>query len=91
MAVRRKQAKSTPVMEAPSPEVVNETPMVSTSKSPKDRWLTLGWTLLLLGGLAHMLPQQMAPILSYSWYNVSVQMAVGALSVIVALYYLMGE
>lgn len=56
-----------------------------------DKWLSLGWSLLLLGGLAHMLPEQMAPLLKWSLWGISVQMAVGVLSVIVALYYLLGE
>jgi len=64
-------------------------PAESEKTNPK--WMGLAWTLLLLGGLAHMLPEQMAPILGYNVYGVTVQMAVGALSVIVALYYLMGE
>lgn len=56
-----------------------------------DKWSTIGWSLLLLGGLAHMLPAQMAPLLSWSLYGVSVQMAVGVVSVILALYFLLGE
>ena len=63
----------------------------SETKMTGGKWLGFGWALLLLGGLAHMLPEQMAPLLSYSMYGVTVQMAVGALSVIVALYFLMGE
>ncbi len=62
-------------------------------KWPKktDKWVNLGWSLLLLGGLAHMLPGQMAPLLKWSLWGVTLQMAVGVLSVIVALYYLLGE
>ncbi|HBC73142.1 MAG: hypothetical protein UX91_C0007G0057 [Candidatus Amesbacteria bacterium GW2011_GWB1_47_19] len=62
-------------------------------KWPKksEKWMNLGWSLLLLGGLAHMLPEQMAPLLKWSLYGISLQMAVGVLSVIVALYYLLGE
>ena len=56
-----------------------------------ERWMSVGWVLLLVGGLAHMLPEQMMPVLKYSMYGVSAQMAVGVLSVIVALYYLLGE
>lgn len=54
-------------------------------------WATAGWALLLLGGLAHMLPGQMAPLLNWSVYGVSLQMAVGVVSVVLALYYLLGE
>lgn len=50
-----------------------------------------GWFFLLLGGLAHMLPAQMAPVLGWSYAGISLQMAVGAVSVVIALYYLLGE
>lgn len=55
------------------------------------KWSTLGWALLLLGGLAHMLPTQMAPLLAWSVYGISVQMAVGTVSVVMALYFLLGN
>jgi len=55
------------------------------------RWANVGWGLLLAGGLAHMLPQQVEPLLRWSAYGVSVQMAVGAISVVLALYFLLGE
>ncbi|MEK9200437.1 MAG: hypothetical protein AAB909_00520 [Patescibacteria group bacterium] len=55
------------------------------------RWATFGWALLLLGGLAHMLPTQIAPLLAWNLWGVTLQMAVGVLSVILALYYLLGE
>ena len=55
------------------------------------KWANVGWTLLLVGGLAHMLPLQMAPVLAWSVYGVTLQMAVGVLSVVLALYYLLGE
>ncbi len=54
-------------------------------------WATLGWALLLLGGLAHMLPEQMAPLLKWSMYGVSLQMVIGIGSVVLALYFLLGE
>jgi len=63
----------------------------AAAKSGEGKWASLGWALLLVGGLAHMLPEQMAPLLKYSMYGVSLQMAVGALSVIMALYFLLGE
>ncbi len=55
------------------------------------KWASWGWALLLIGGLAHMLPAQMAPVLSWSLYGVSAQMAVGVLSVVLALYFLLGN
>lgn len=68
-------------------------PMMPEEKKskPNEKWISVGWVLLLVGGLAHMLPEQMMPVLKYSMYGVSVQMAVGVLSVILALYYLLGE
>ena len=55
------------------------------------RTAVVGWFVLLFGGIAHMLPTQMAPVLNWSIYGVSVQMAVGAVSVVIALYYLIGD
>ncbi len=69
-------------------KVMKEMPV---PKPKGELWATVGWSLLLLGGLAHMLPAQMAPLLSWSVYGVSVQMAVGVISVVLALYYLLGE
>jgi hypothetical protein len=54
-------------------------------------WTTLGWVLLLIGGLVHMLPVQMAPIASLALWGISLQTVVGILSVILALYFLLGE
>lgn len=55
------------------------------------RWASVGWVLLLAGGLSHMLPAQFGPLLSWSMWGVSLQMAVGVVSVVLALYYLLGE
>ena len=55
------------------------------------KWATAGWALLLVGGLSHMLPIQMAPLLGWSVYGVTLQMAVGVVSVVVALYFLLGN
>lgn len=55
------------------------------------QWVSVGWGLLLVGGLAHMLPTQMAPVVQWSVYGVSIQMAVGVLSVVMALYFLLGN
>lgn len=68
--------------------------MASVMPAPQvkgEMWATVGWALLLLGGLAHMLPSQMEPLLKWSMYGVSLQMAVGVVSVVLALYYLLGE
>jgi hypothetical protein len=56
-----------------------------------NRWMTASWMILLIGGLSHMMPTQMAPILNYAVYGVTVQMVVGILSVVAALYYLLEE
>jgi hypothetical protein len=55
------------------------------------KWMTAGWVLLLIGGLAHMMPTQMAPILHWALWGVTLQTVVGALSVILALYFLLEE
>lgn len=60
-------------------------------KSGSGVWVTMGWVFLLIGGLAHMLPAQMAPLLKLAVAGVNLQTAVGVLSVIVALYFLLGE
>lgn len=65
--------------------------MAAKKLNLEGKWVTLGWALLLLGGLAHMLPTQMAPLLAWSVYGISVQMAVGTVSVVMALYFLLGN
>ena len=77
MAVKKASKSTTVSMPAPKPK--------------GELWATVGWALLLLGGLAHMLPEQMAPLLKWSMYGVSLQMVVGVVSVVLALYYLLGE
>lgn len=54
-------------------------------------WTTVGLMLLLLGGLAHMLPAQMDPLLKVAVAGVNLQTGIGVLSVIIALYFLLGE
>lgn len=54
-------------------------------------WATFGRVLLLVGGLALMLPAQLAPVLKLSVYGISIQTAIGAMSVVAALYFLLGD
>ncbi len=68
-----------------------ELPKVETKKVPSGKWIGFGWVLLLIGGLAHMLPEQMAPILKWGLFGISVQLAVGVVSVILALNFLLEE
>lgn len=100
MAVKRRATKrlsepETKGMPKAAPEVktVAEGMLLEKpeAKMAEGKWASLGWALLLVGGLAHMLPEQMAPLLKFSMYGVSLQMAVGAVSVIMALYFLLGE
>lgn len=64
----------------------------SKPKLPKANKLpTLAWSFLLVGGLAQMLPVQMAPIMKLSVWGISLQTTLGVLSVILALYFLLGE
>lgn len=85
MAVKNSKLKT----ENPKRETPVEEP--SLAKATEGKWASVGWVLLLVGGLAHMLPEQMAPLLKAAAYGVNLQMAVGVLSVIVALYFLLGE
>lgn len=55
------------------------------------KWATVGWSLLLVGGLAHMLPSQMDPLLKWGAYGITLQMAIGVVSVVLALYFLLGN
>ncbi len=79
-------------------EKVEEVSVVETEKTVEacsckncGRTAVVGWFFLLFGGISHMLPTQMAPLLGWSFYGVTLQMAVGAVSVVIALYYLIGE
>ncbi len=60
-------------------------------KVKENKWAVVGWVLLLFGGLAHMLPEQMAPLMVWSLWGVSLQMAVGVGSVILALNFLLED
>ena len=44
--------------------------------------------LLLIGGLGHLIPGRLAPILGLGVGTITVQFIVGLLSVILALYFL---
>lgn len=57
----------------------------------ESRWNSLGWVLLLFGGMSHMLPEQLVPILKWSLFGVSLQMAVGVVSVVLALNFLLED
>lgn len=70
---------------------VKKTEKPSVAKAMEGKWATVGWGVLLVGGLGHMLPVQMAPLLGWSLWGVSAQMAVGVLSVVMALYFLLGN
>ena len=72
-------------------KIQEEVKIEEKKSKPNEKWVSAGWTLLLVGGLAHMLPAQMEPLLKWAVYGVSLQMAVGVLSVVIALYYLLGE
>ncbi|KKU64210.1 MAG: hypothetical protein UX87_C0009G0034 [Candidatus Amesbacteria bacterium GW2011_GWA1_47_16] len=94
MATRTKsktKPKSRVAAEPMMTPVMPEQDLPKSAAKRSDRWMSLGWSLLLLGGLAHMLPGQMEPLLKWSFYGISVQMVVGVLSVVIALYYLLGE
>ncbi|MDP1743276.1 MAG: hypothetical protein Q8L51_00645 [Candidatus Amesbacteria bacterium] len=87
MAVKKAVKSSEPVMAKMMAGKKCETCSCTCS----GKWATVGWSLLLLGGLGHMLPTQMMPLLSWSMYGVSLQMVVGVLSVVAALYFLLGN
>ncbi|KKS32704.1 MAG: hypothetical protein UU93_C0005G0012 [Candidatus Amesbacteria bacterium GW2011_GWA2_42_12] len=59
--------------------------------SCNSKWANVGWSLLLVGGLSHMLPTQMAPLLKWGIYDITLQMAIGVVSVVLALYFLLGN
>jgi len=91
MAVR----KSTKLKNS-KPEEDFSMPVMEEPKKKKEpccngKLVVLGWSLLLIGGLAHMLPAQMEPLLKFSKWGISVQMLVGMLSVIIALNFLLGD
>lgn len=55
------------------------------------KWATFSWMVLLLAGLSHMLPEQMKPVLDLKLAGITVQSAIGALGVVFALYFLLGD
>lgn len=63
----------------------------SEKKDKREMWRTAGWMLLLLGGLAHMLPSNMGPLLQLGVSGVTVQTVVGIASVVVALNFLLKD
>jgi hypothetical protein len=70
---------------------VMEEPKKKKSWATDGKLVVLGWSLLLIGGLAHMLPAQMEPLLKFAKWGISVQMLVGMVSVIIALNFLLGD
>lgn len=60
-------------------------------KTKSEKRAVVGWVLLLLGGLSHMLPEQMAPLLKLGMWGVSLQIVVGIASVILALNFLLED
>jgi hypothetical protein len=68
-----------------------KTEEVKVKEAKTNKWMGLGWVLLLLGGLGHMLPEQMSPLLKWSLFGVSIQLAIGVVSVILALNFLLEE
>jgi len=91
MAVK-KYAKSdaqNPVKSEEGKTVVKSEPKKAQFRGGK--WVMVGWVLLLVGGLGHMLPEQMAPLLKWSVWGISLQMAVGVGSVILALNFLLED
>lgn len=62
------------------------------SENPSEnKWAIVAWALLLLGGLAHLIPAQLAPVFGWSLYGVTLQSVVGFVSVVMALYFLLGK
>ncbi len=85
MAVRKAKVKPA------APEKIEEKKEESKNCCYGGRWVTFGWVLLLLGGLSHMLPEQMAPIMKWSLWGISLQLAIGVVSVVLALNFLLEE
>ncbi len=52
-------------------------------------WGNVSWVLLLIGGLAHVMPARMMPLLNFQILGVSLQLIIGVASVIVAIYCLL--
>jgi hypothetical protein len=86
MAVKKvlRQAQDEKKIEEVSPSTALRTPAYS-------RWMTASWMILLIAGLGHMMPTQLSPVLGWGMYGITMQMVVGVLSVVAALYYLLEE
>ncbi|OGI26956.1 MAG: hypothetical protein A2184_02115 [Candidatus Moranbacteria bacterium RIFOXYA1_FULL_44_7] len=87
MATKSAKTKIKPEVKA----VVKEDECCGSCRNYDSKWVSVGWVLLLLGGLAHMLPEQMAPVLKWSVWGVSAQLVIGVVSVILALNFLLDE
>jgi hypothetical protein len=85
MAVKSTKIKEIKVESKPEVEAQ------AINAKTESRWNSLGWVLLLFAGMSHMLPEQLAPILKWSLFGVSLQMAVGVVSVVLALNFLLED
>lgn len=65
--------------------------IMAVKKVGSEGWVVAGWALLLFSGMGHMLPEQMGPLLNWSFWGVSLQMVVGVVSVIFALNFLLED
>jgi hypothetical protein len=55
------------------------------------KYMNVGWVLLLFLGLGGALPEQMKPLMTLPVFGIKVQVIAGIVSVILAIYYLMGN
>jgi len=72
-------------------EIKKDIPAECCKNCGRSKLVIFGWGLLLVGGLAHMLPTQMEPLLKIAQFGISVQMLVGVISVLIALNFLLGD
>lgn len=73
---------------AKTSESINSDPVASRAET---KWASLGWLLLFVGGMAHMLIQQMGPVLNWGLFGVKLEFVLGVVSVFIAMYFLLGS